>query len=122
MDLPICVVSYYKLVKDLVEKISKNSSSSTRFILLIFSTRYFNSNLFYSQSIGFCSVYCDCEPGWFEYYGNCYYISATRLRYNDYERTCTARNATVYTWQSKADLVRLFLDRPFNAKLYNDTT
>ena len=45
MDLPICVVSYYKLVKDLVEKISKNSSSSTRFILLIFSTRYFNSNL-----------------------------------------------------------------------------
>ena len=44
MDLPICVVSYYKLVKDLVEKISKNSSSSTRFILLIFSTRYFNSN------------------------------------------------------------------------------
>ena len=38
-------MSYYKLVKDLVEKISKNSSSSTRFILLIFSTRYFNSNL-----------------------------------------------------------------------------
>ena len=47
MDLPICVVSYYKLVKDLVEKISKNSSSSTRFILLIFSTRYFNSNIKY---------------------------------------------------------------------------
>ena len=40
-------MSYYKLVKDLVEKISKNSSSSTRFILLIFSTRYFNSNVFY---------------------------------------------------------------------------
>ena len=39
-------MSYYKLVKDLVEKISKNSSSSTRFILLIFSTRYFNSNIF----------------------------------------------------------------------------
>ena len=38
-------MSYYKLVKDLVEKISKNSSSSTRFILLIFSTRYFNSKL-----------------------------------------------------------------------------
>ena len=44
-DLPICAVSYYKLVKDLVEKISKNSSSSTRFILLIFSTRYFKSNI-----------------------------------------------------------------------------
>ena len=38
-------MSYYKLVKDLVEKISTNSSSSTRFIVLIFSTRYFNSNL-----------------------------------------------------------------------------
>ena len=49
MDLPICVVSYYKLVKDLVEKISKNSSSSTRFILLIFSTRYFNSNLTFNN-------------------------------------------------------------------------
>ena len=44
-DLSIGVLSYYKLVKDLIEKISKNSSSSTRFILLIFSTRYFNSNI-----------------------------------------------------------------------------
>ena len=35
-DLSIGVLSYYKLVKDLVENISKNSSSSTRFILLIF--------------------------------------------------------------------------------------
>ena len=34
-DLSICVVSYYKLVKDLVEK-SKNSSSLPRFTLLIF--------------------------------------------------------------------------------------
>ena len=29
-------LSNYKLVKDLVEKVSQNSSSSTRFILLIF--------------------------------------------------------------------------------------
>ena len=34
-DLSICVVSYYKLVKDLVEK-SKNISSLPRFTLLIF--------------------------------------------------------------------------------------
>ena len=36
MDLSIGVLSYYKLVKDLIEKISKNSSSSTRFIYLFF--------------------------------------------------------------------------------------
>ena len=39
-DLLTGVLPYYKLVKDHVEKISKNSSSSTRFIFLIFSTRY----------------------------------------------------------------------------------
>ena len=34
-----------KLVTDLVgKKLSKRSSSSTRFIILMFSTRYFNSN------------------------------------------------------------------------------
>ena len=44
-ELSISGLSYYKLVKDLVEKISKNSSFLTRFILLIFSTRYFNYNL-----------------------------------------------------------------------------
>ena len=47
-------MSYYKLVKDLVEKISKNSSSSTRFILLIFSTRYFNSNINIGVQLKLC--------------------------------------------------------------------
>ena len=41
----MCVVSYYKLVKDLVEEISKTSSCSTRFILLIFATQSFLAHL-----------------------------------------------------------------------------
>ena len=36
MDLSSGALSNYKLVKDLVEKISKNRLSSTRFVLLIF--------------------------------------------------------------------------------------
>ena len=58
MYLSIYVVSYYKLVKDLVEKISKNSSFSTCFILLIFSTRYFNSNLDAETDNSFSSCIC----------------------------------------------------------------
>ena len=54
-------MSYYKLVKDLVEKISKNSSSSTRFILLIFSTRYFNSNSYPSVQKKFLLFADFCE-------------------------------------------------------------
>ena len=43
--MAISAQSYCTSVKDLVEKINKNTSCSTRFILLIFSIRYFNSNL-----------------------------------------------------------------------------
>ena len=45
MELSTGGLSYYKLVKDLVEKISKNSLSSARCILLILSTQFFTSNL-----------------------------------------------------------------------------
>ena len=41
MDLSTVFLSYFKLVKDLIEKKRKNISSSTRFILLFFFTWYF---------------------------------------------------------------------------------
>ncbi|XP_060586405.1 uncharacterized protein LOC132742102, partial [Ruditapes philippinarum] len=49
-------------------------------------------------------IYGECEPGWYEYYDNCYYVSVDRYNHHDLEHACTSRNATLWIWHSTDEL------------------
>ncbi|XP_053398682.1 uncharacterized protein LOC128556876 isoform X2 [Mercenaria mercenaria] len=49
-------------------------------------------------------IYGTCEPGWYEYYDNCYYVSDSRYNHRDLEHACASRNASLWIWHSTDEL------------------
>lgn len=49
-------------------------------------------------------IYGTCEPGWYEYYDNCYYVSDSRYNHRDMEHFCSIRNATIWIWHTPDEL------------------
>ncbi|XP_055958871.1 uncharacterized protein LOC126830395 [Patella vulgata] len=63
-----------------------------------------------------CSIYGGCPGGWITYNNTCYYLSATRQKFNDAISFCDTKNATLPIYNSDDDWKE---GKPAKGNVYN---